>query len=752
MSKEYQIDELDKSDYDKNMRKGDWQMKRIEVFLLGTPRVYIEKNLYLFPYGRAEAMFYYLAVKGSENKQVLEDIFWGDKYGQEKANKNYRNALYRIRKDFGREFLIPDGRQKVRIHPQADFHVDIQDMKKDLEILSGKESLCFLDHFEVKESSGFEEFVYGERGKLQEEIYLLVKKELESEERRLGLCEEICKNLISTDEFCEKYYELLMEIYAAMGEKQRAESVYRGLEKLLQRELGTEPGESVKKTAERIRTRKEPETRESQAKDVQSREPEDQRCTELLQWISMFCDRAEYRKLKYFSGYDEDVLVEVIEKLVRNGSICETEMNGKIFYSFAEEEEAKKTYESMSLTRRRRLHGIMAQRFEHQFLVGRNEDILPRIIYHYFRSGNQQNADKYLEEYLCKYMEISHEYFPVNTGYEILHNTETYLNNKKQIKYLLGAMEAYVEESVQSVNPNVYEKERLKLYNTMLAQSYVKVPDYEKAWKYIRRLEELQGITTESAKQKACLYMDTCQGEKLIQVSRQGERLISKETGERGYWKRIRGIGYILEGKMEEGRQELLQAADIFLEKQWRKYWITNAAVAYSWAGEAWRLEGRLENAMEYFRKSLDIHSGVHNISGKTLLYLRMGQGLFDQGKEEQAERYLKAAIQSFEHLEVVFKRSTAYALEAVLLFRKGEHQEGAKYLRRAGIFAERMRDPGERYLYTVIMEEILAAQTVPDEIKEEIRLGKKVFQKAAEAEKIGSRWEKIYLEKFCVF
>ena len=33
-------------------------MKRIEVFLLGTPRVYIEKSRYLFPYGRAEAMFY----------------------------------------------------------------------------------------------------------------------------------------------------------------------------------------------------------------------------------------------------------------------------------------------------------------------------------------------------------------------------------------------------------------------------------------------------------------------------------------------------------------------------------------------------------------------------------------------------------------------------------------------------------------------------------------------------------------------
>ena len=119
-------------------------MKRIEVFLLGTPRVYIEKSRYLFPYGRAEAMFYYLVVKGSENKQVLEDIFWGDKYDQEKANRNFRNALYRIRKDFGKEFLISDGRQKVRIHPQADMYVDILDMKQDLEVLFSRKRAEFL--------------------------------------------------------------------------------------------------------------------------------------------------------------------------------------------------------------------------------------------------------------------------------------------------------------------------------------------------------------------------------------------------------------------------------------------------------------------------------------------------------------------------------------------------------------------------------------------------------------------------------
>ena len=106
---------------------------------MGPPRVYINKKRYLFPYGRAEGMFYYLVTKGYENKQILEDIFWGDKYDEEKANRNYRNALYHIRKAFGKDFLITDGRQQLKINPEADLWIDLEEMKGNLEILSGKE-------------------------------------------------------------------------------------------------------------------------------------------------------------------------------------------------------------------------------------------------------------------------------------------------------------------------------------------------------------------------------------------------------------------------------------------------------------------------------------------------------------------------------------------------------------------------------------------------------------------------------------
>ena len=77
-------------------------------------------------------------------------------------------------------------------------------------------------------------------------------------------------------------------------------------------------------------------------------------------------------------------------------------------------------------------------------------------------------------------------------NYDVMYNTETYLNNKKQIAFIYEQMEKYVEAYKESVNPESFEKDRLELYLTMLVQSYVKIPDYERSWEYIRLLEELQ--------------------------------------------------------------------------------------------------------------------------------------------------------------------------------------------------------------------------------------------------------------------
>ena len=728
-------------------------MEKVEVFLLGPPRVYINKKRYLFPYGRAEGMFYYLVTKGYENKQILEDIFWGDKYDEEKANRNYRNALYHIRKAFGKDFLITDGRQQLKINPEADLWIDLEEMKGNLEILSGKENFWYLDHFEVKESSQFESFIRQKRVETAEKIYSLAEEELGGEKCRLDLCEEICKNLISMDEFCEKYYQLLMRLYEKEGQENRAEMVYRELKYILEQELDEVPGEEITRLWQKISSAKERKSvPEGEKPRLYKQEIQSEICETLLKWISMFCDRAEYRKLKYFSNIEEDLFVEGIESLVRRGIIQEEEESGRIYYSFPLEEERKRVYESLSLTKRKSLHRLMAKRFEKQFFLGKNEDILPKISYHYFKSQDREKSDFYLKEYLSRYLTIAHQYFPVLHNYDVMYNTETYLNNKKQIAFIYEQMEKYVEAYKESVNPESFEKDRLELYLTMLVQSYVKIPDYERSWEYIRLLEELQGITEEILKQKAFSCMDTYQADELLCLSREGVNRAADTSAEQGFWKRLLGIGYILKGEMEKGRQELLQAAEIFLSKEWAEEWGANAAVAYSWLGEIGRLTKDYDSAMEYYRKSLDINANVHNISGKTLLYLHMGKGLFDTGNDKMAERYIKAAVQSFEHLHVMFKRSSAYSYEAVLLFRKGDFEGGAVYLEKAGQSAVYSRDPFERCLYIRIISLITKSSACPCRCRKRLEENRQAFSEKEEQAKIPSLWERKYLDQFCIF
>ena len=158
------------------------------------------------------------------------------------------------------------------------------------------------------------------------------------------------------------------------------------------------------------------------------------------------------------------------------------------------------------------------------------------------------------------------------------------------------------------------------------------------------------------------------------------------------------------------------------------------------------------DSAMEYYRKSLDINANVHNISGKTLLYLHMGKGLFDTGNDKMAERYIKAAVQSFEHLHVMFKRSSAYSYEAVLLFRKGDFEGGAVYLEKAGQSAVYSRDPFERCLYIRIISLITKSSACPCRCRKRLEENRQAFSEKEEQAKIPSLWERKYLDQFCIF
>ena len=130
-----------------------------------------------------------------------------------------------------------------------------------------------------------------------------------------------------------------MRLYEKEGQENRAEMVYRELKYILEQELDEVPGEEITRLWQKISSAKERKSvPEGEKPRLYKQEIQSEICETLLKWISMFCDRAEYRKLKYFSDIEEDLFVEGIESLVRRGIIQEEEESGRIYYSFPLEE------------------------------------------------------------------------------------------------------------------------------------------------------------------------------------------------------------------------------------------------------------------------------------------------------------------------------------------------------------------------------------------------------------------------------
>lgn len=694
--------------------------------------MYIDGKQYFFPYRRVEALFYYLVTRKTENRRVLEDIFWGDIYDGERANRNYRNAVYRIRKDFGHDFLVKDGSRGLAVNPEAGPWVDIHHFMKQPELLRQADCLDYLSHFEAEHCLQFDLFISQKRQEYKELFYELVRSRLKAGDARMS--EEICKKLIDADELCEKYYRLLMMIYGEQRDKGKIEETWRRLCLILLRELGVEPEAETGKTYERLQKKlaEEADGHGAEENPFIRRGRTDKKNSDgivadlrggterILKWICLFLDPVSYDYLLFFSGLTEDMFTERIEWLVQENRIRETDFNGTIYYSM---EEGKRLYDNLSLTVRRQMHGAAARRLEQDFLESYDEELLPKVIYHFLLAGAREKADEYLYKYLEGYMAVFHDFFPVAENYHIQYDADTFVKNERQLCFLMEQMETYLEQYLESVYPEQFDTRRVALYGEILLEAAVKKPDYQKAWRNIELLEALGCKAGKVSRQKAYIYINTCNAKALLGLAENMLAITRNEEPERlGFWLRMKGIGQVFAGQLKEAGETLTEAIQFFLKDEKRSLWDTNAAVAYSWLGEIYRLQKCYGKAEQYLNLSLKLTDKVHNISGKTLIYLRMGQCHLDTGRRREAGKYLKAAIRSFEWLRVNWKRSTAYGCFALLKAGEGDFGPAYDYMEKQGRFAFLIEDPFEVEFYFRCLELCRNAPECPQEIRRSIR------------------------------
>ncbi len=223
-------------------------MGSIEAKVFNTPTVYKEKEKVLFPFRKAEALFYYLLVKGEATRDELVSLLWGE-IDEETAKKNLRNAMYKIRKVFGLEIIISPRKSIVMLNPDIQIDTDLQvflsDNPEDVNVYNGE----FLQGFLVKEGERFEEWMFSTREKYKDMYITRINQRIEAEieENHWDSIEHYCKLLINVDQFDERPYRTLMKLYKKEGTYNKGIDLFQKLTKTLDKELGIKPDAETRK-------------------------------------------------------------------------------------------------------------------------------------------------------------------------------------------------------------------------------------------------------------------------------------------------------------------------------------------------------------------------------------------------------------------------------------------------------------------------------------------------------------------------
>lgn len=224
----------------------------IHVNVFGMPKTTIENEDIYFPFRKAEALFYYLAVEKKASRDSLVHLFWCD-VDDQTAKKNLRNALYIIKKTLDSEVFKKGSRAVVELNEDV-VQVDIDHVKEQRNWNALFEKGVFLEGFHVKDADPFEAWMFQMRDQLQDKMAEHLQQALDSsmQKKQFEEAKSLCFQLLKLDEFDEAIYRKLMEIYAAERRYNRCIEIYQQLSETLDQELGIEPDLETTQLFEKI--------------------------------------------------------------------------------------------------------------------------------------------------------------------------------------------------------------------------------------------------------------------------------------------------------------------------------------------------------------------------------------------------------------------------------------------------------------------------------------------------------------------
>jgi DNA-binding SARP family transcriptional activator/predicted ATPase len=233
-------------------------MPRLNLYLLGSPRILLDGAPLSTDRRKAVAMLAYLALnKVPVTRAALADLFWPD-FDPESAFSYLRRTLWELNHVLGKGWIEAD-REQIALRRDPPFWLDVEAFQVLLGRASGDITLAafkpvleeaialyrgdFLAGFSLPDSPAFDEWQLVQAESLRRKFSQALEK-LSLSYEQAGNSEpalEIARRWLALDPLEEAAHRRIMQLYARQGNRLAALRQYDTCVQVLQKELDVEP-------------------------------------------------------------------------------------------------------------------------------------------------------------------------------------------------------------------------------------------------------------------------------------------------------------------------------------------------------------------------------------------------------------------------------------------------------------------------------------------------------------------------------
>lgn len=223
----------------------------LEIKILGTPVAISEGRPVHFPYRKAEALFYYMAIEKVSNRERLAALLWCDE-PQDKARRNLRQTLYTLKKSFPHLVFKTVGKSQIHFDPTVPCTLDLETLINEPGTSFAIQADDVFSGFFVNDAPLFEDWLDQTRVRLTDRLSRAFDqacvRALSSGED--ATAERLAKQLIQLDPYNESGYQHLIGLYGRTKQIHRMQQTYDRVQQLFREELGITPSKELDRVFE----------------------------------------------------------------------------------------------------------------------------------------------------------------------------------------------------------------------------------------------------------------------------------------------------------------------------------------------------------------------------------------------------------------------------------------------------------------------------------------------------------------------